>query len=44
MGGTTLHADILVRWFEKLILLLYFFKKVYATLVVSGILFGLMQL
>ena len=39
MGGTALHAGILSRWFEMLLLLLL---KIYSTMVLSGILFGIM--
>ena len=40
MGGTTLHAGIVAQWFE-ILLLLHFFKS--ATMVVNGILFGVLQ-
>ena len=40
MGGTTLHACMLAQWFEMLLLLLF---KRYATMIVNGILFGVMQ-
>ena len=39
MGGTTLHAGIVTQWFEILLLLLFLR---YATMVVNGILFGVM--
>ena len=39
MGGTALHAGILAQWFEMLLLLLF---QRYATMVINGILFGVM--
>ena len=41
MGGTTLHAGILAQWFKNQLLLL--FLKIYSTMVVNGILFGVIQ-
>ena len=39
-GGTTLHAGILAHWFEKMLVLLF---QRYTTMVVNGILFGVIQ-
>ena len=39
MGGTTLHACIVAHWFEMLLVLLF---QRYTTMVVNGILFGVM--
>ena len=39
MGGTALHAGIVAQWFEMLLLL---HLQRYATMVVNGILFGVM--